>query len=128
MKRASCSARAYFATGGLASLISVIGSLSPAQARTLGPLKPSAMGMNRTDCTALRTERPEPRDFVAALRRRRHSKAVSARIRYESSGSYRLLRALRNPMRTRLPSCVAVSSSNLLAPPGFARPGTISKS
>ena len=76
MKRASCSARAYFATGGLASLISVIGSLSPAQARTLGPLKPSATGMNRTDCTALRTERPEPRRLVAALPSRVHAEAA----------------------------------------------------
>jgi hypothetical protein len=52
MKRASCLGRRFFATGGLAALISVIGSLSPAQAQTLGPLVQVAAGDPFSACTA----------------------------------------------------------------------------
>jgi hypothetical protein len=52
MKRASCLGRRFFATGSLAALISVIGSLSPAQAQTLGPLVQVAAGDPFSACTA----------------------------------------------------------------------------
>jgi hypothetical protein len=54
-------------------------------------------------------------------------KALSARTRWKRLALAGLPGSWPNPMRTRLPSCVAVLSSNLSTSPGFARPRTISR-
>src|SRR5262249_50690949 len=78
--------------------------------------------------TALRTERPEPRQLVAGLRSRVHGKAAERAHQVLRLALAGLPRVLAEPERTRLPSCAAVSSSNLSTSPGLARRRTMSRS
>jgi hypothetical protein len=77
---------------------------------------------------ALRTERPEPRQLSPLSGTAAAVKPLSARTRWSAWLLPACPGSWPNPMRTRLPSCAAVSSSNLWTSPGFARPRTISKS
>src|SRR5712675_556631 len=68
--------------------------------------------------TALRTERPESGELVAALRGWARSEAVESAHQMKRLALAGLARIWPNPMRTRLPSCSAVLRSKRSTSPG----------
>ena len=77
---------------------------------------------------ALRAERPEARELVAALRGRQRGEAAEREHEVERLALAGLPRILAEPDTNPVASCVAVLSSNRSTSPGLARARTTSNS
>ena len=75
---------------------------------------------------ALRAERSEPRELVATLGSRRYGEAAEHTHQMKCLALTACPGSLPNPIRTRLPSCLAVLSNNCSTSPGLARARAIS--